>query len=69
MFKMSVLFWEHLLSGCMNASRHLLPGGRGVQLLHLLNKPPAFLVLCYELGLEKIVLRCRTLNFSQLDAL
>lgn len=47
--------------GCMNASRHLLPGGRGVQLLHLLNKPPAFLVLCYELGLEKIVLRCRTL--------
>lgn len=30
------------------------PGGRGVKLLHLLNKPAAFLVLCYELGLKKI---------------
>lgn len=30
------------------------PGGRGVQLLRLLNKPPAFLVPSYELGLEKI---------------
>lgn len=31
-----------------------VPGGRGVQLQRLVNKPPAFLVLCYELGLEKI---------------
>lgn len=31
-----------------------VPGGRGVQLQRLVNKPPAFLVLCYELGPEKM---------------
>lgn len=31
-----------------------LPGGRGGKLLHLPNKPVAFLVLYCELGLEKI---------------
>lgn len=44
------------------------PAGRGVQLLHLLKKPPAFLVLCYELGLEDC-LRCRTLTSARHDAL